>query len=334
MTVQIFSDNRTAVAYLNKQGGYGVKIPVLSGTGSLGLLHSERYHSIATHLPGSQNTLADAVSRGALSLHKLRMDPVSLQPVFEHWGVSDIDVFATTKNKHCNFFCSRGNRPGVSRRWPSPRLDGKVPIHVPSASNPAVGPQKVLMRAPSVHPSDPMVALACVVSDSPPPVLSQIPICAGGSASICSTVLPRPPETHSLAPGLTLSEMVQNVILNARKPSTRWSYQRKWQRSYLSARSSQHSLHTVLNFLVHLKDTGLGLPSLRVYLSAISAYHELIDGKTVFSQKGVQLFPLPFHFQDFHSLAPLPALPNTARPPLAACTPKTITNNQVIVLFI
>lgn len=113
--VQVFSDNTTAVAYLNKQGG----------TVSRSLCHlslllwdfciRENITPIANHLPRVNNSLADAVSRGALSLHELRVDPASLQPVFNRWGVPKIDVFALAENKQCNLFCNRGRQPQVLR---------------------------------------------------------------------------------------------------------------------------------------------------------------------------------------------------------------------------
>lgn len=64
---------------------------------------------MATHLLGIKNTLADVVSRGALSTLELSIDLASLQSVFEAWGTPTIDAFATAKNKKCLLFCLRGN---------------------------------------------------------------------------------------------------------------------------------------------------------------------------------------------------------------------------------
>lgn len=91
-----------------------------------------------------------------------------------------------------------------------------------------------------------------------------------------------------MAAGLTGIAALDDVILCARKPSTRLSYQYKWKKylSYLESCSiplRDSGLKSILAFLLQVKDLGLKHSSLRVYLSAISAFHAPIDGKTVFS---------------------------------------------------
>lgn len=83
---------------------------------------------------------------------------------------------------------------------------------------------------------------------------------------------------------LTFSDRVGNVLLNARKPSIRCPYPSKCNKylTYLSSFSlsvQQSSLRPIFNFLLQLKDGGLGHSSLKVYLSAISTHHELVEGK-------------------------------------------------------
>lgn len=108
--VQVFSDNTTAVCYLNKQGGVVSKsLCCLALTlWDFCLTHSRT--PIATHLPGTEHTIADAVSRGALSTHELTVTMTSIQAAFLLWGTLKIDVFATAKNKKCHLFCTRGGK--------------------------------------------------------------------------------------------------------------------------------------------------------------------------------------------------------------------------------
>lgn len=68
----------------------------------------------------------------------------------------------------------------------------------------------------NVQDSDSLVVSAHLVADGAPSVSSEILL-----------VLAHLPETHGMVTGLTLSEVVQNVLLNARKPSMRQSYQHK-----------------------------------------------------------------------------------------------------------
>lgn len=60
---------------------------------------------------------------------------------------------------------------------------------------------------------------------------------------------------YCMASGLGFSNRVNEGLLNSRKPSTRWSYQSKWNKyiAYLALRSVfQSSLHCVLDFLLGL----------------------------------------------------------------------------------
>lgn len=100
-------------------------------------------------------------------------------------------------------------------------------------------------------------------------------------------------ETDRLAPGLIFSSCVAEVVLNSQKPSTRRSYRSKWEKyfSYLKVSSLLCStLQNVLDFLLLLKDSGLSFSSIKVYMSAISAHHLLIKGKTVFSHASSKYF--------------------------------------------
>lgn len=86
----------------------------------------------------------------------------------------------------------------------------------------------------------------------------------------------------------SLSCRISEVIHNSRKLSTRISYGRKWHRFsqwLLQARNflSSVGLSTIFEFLLSLKDSGLLHSSIRVYLAAILAYHDRIDGFSPFS---------------------------------------------------
>lgn len=69
---------------------------------------AHRIMPVAMHLPGVENTIMDALSRGALSTHEFAISMTTIQQVFDHWGQPEIDVFATAQNKKCHLFCTRG----------------------------------------------------------------------------------------------------------------------------------------------------------------------------------------------------------------------------------
>lgn len=77
--VQIFTDNTMPVCYLNKQGGV---VSHSSSNQDMGFLHDTQYHPMVTYLPGVDNTIADAVSRGSLSTHEMSVSQDSIDRVF------------------------------------------------------------------------------------------------------------------------------------------------------------------------------------------------------------------------------------------------------------
>lgn len=115
-TVQVLSDNTTAVYCLNKQGGTASRTLCCLALALWDLCILKNITTVASHLPRKDNALADVVSRGALSLHELQVDPTTLLPVFHRWGTPIINVFATAAKKQCHLFCDRG--------WSDPRSLG------------------------------------------------------------------------------------------------------------------------------------------------------------------------------------------------------------------
>ncbi|XP_054846822.1 uncharacterized protein LOC129337273 isoform X2 [Eublepharis macularius] len=182
------------------------------------------------------------------------------------------------------------------RNWPSLPWgclsDTLVPgalLCLPALSAHAQGPLQDKGLQHPLYPDCPTVAPPGLVpaltlpstSAGPGPVdqgRGQTPQC-GGSEPGC------------LAPvrsGVGLSSEVLTVILNARKPSTRLSYQRKWSRfsRWLAPKGVSPfdcPLPMVLDYLLYLCSQGLAFSSIKVHMAAISAFHEQIDGKTVFT---------------------------------------------------
>ena len=105
-TVAVFCDNTTAVAYLRKEGG--TRSPLLNALAQEILRWSESLsiRLAPQFLPGSNNVLADALSR----LHQLPHSEWSLnmtvyRSLCRLWPVQ-IDLFATSANHRCSIYFS------------------------------------------------------------------------------------------------------------------------------------------------------------------------------------------------------------------------------------
>lgn len=52
--------------------------------------------------------IADFLSRRSTPVHKWKLNDFFLRPLFQCWGLPDIDVFTMRENAKCNTFSSRG----------------------------------------------------------------------------------------------------------------------------------------------------------------------------------------------------------------------------------
>ncbi len=103
---------------------------------------------------------------------------------------------------------------------------------------------------------------------------------------------PRPVETPRMVPGWdaeVLADLPQEVALtitSARAPSTRRAYTLKWNLFVEWCSSHQEdprrcSIRAVLSFLQQGLERRLSPSTLKVYVAAISAYHDPVEGKSV-----------------------------------------------------
>lgn len=87
---------------------------------------------------------------------------------------------------------------------------------------------------------------------------------------------------------ITCSEAVKQVHLNSRHDMTRCSYLHKWTRLQSWCASNQIEaisapLSLILDYILHLKQSGLSMSSICVHLAAITIFHYEIDGHFVFT---------------------------------------------------
>lgn len=99
--VLVRTDNRTTVAYINRQGGvHSAALLVMAE--NLLLWASEHLQSLkALHIPGLENRGADLMSRGGPLEDEWRLQPEVVQQIWSRFGKATVDLFASGSNTHC-----------------------------------------------------------------------------------------------------------------------------------------------------------------------------------------------------------------------------------------
>lgn len=108
--VLVRTDNMTAAAYINRQGGVR-SARLLEIARSLLLWAHANLRSIrALHIPGVQNRAADLMSRGGPSQNEWRLNSTLTQELWDRFGESEIDLFASRENAQCALWFSLNAR--------------------------------------------------------------------------------------------------------------------------------------------------------------------------------------------------------------------------------
>lgn len=99
--VLVRTDNRTTVAYINRQGGVH-SAALLAMAENLWSWASEHLQSLrALHIPGIENRGADLMSRGGPLEDEWRLQPEVVQQIWTRFGRATVDLFANRSNTHC-----------------------------------------------------------------------------------------------------------------------------------------------------------------------------------------------------------------------------------------
>lgn len=112
-TVLVSTDNTTAAAYINKQGGTRSRRLLNMSLAFWEWCISLRIFPIAIHIRGQDNSIADCLSRQGDAMHEWELHPQVYNLLCRKWGYPAIDLFATEGNRKCPKYCSRA---GMGRR--------------------------------------------------------------------------------------------------------------------------------------------------------------------------------------------------------------------------
>ena len=288
MTVAVFCDNTTAVAYLRKEGG--TRSPLLNSLAQeiLRWTESLSIRLAPQFLPGSQNVLADALSRP----HQLPHSEWSLhRDVFQSlrrlWPVQ-IDLFATSDNHRCSIYFSPLHDPESAgtdaflQSWDGLQAYAFPPVSlIPRvlAKLRASSGTELTLVAPH-WAQRPWFADLLLLSLAPPVTLPsrrdllRLPRSLPGSPSAQASCL-ETLQRFTRAAGFSSAVAIQSSL--ARRPSSRALYQHRWSVYRSWCREQGHSvsrptLAKIADFLYWLRFTkGLSVSSLRGYRSALSA---------------------------------------------------------------
>ena len=111
--ILVQSDNTTAIAYTAAMGG--IKSVTCNSMATL-IWKWCINHNIwlsATHIPGSQNTEADKESRVLKGSTEWSLSQKVFNTIKEHWGMFDIDLFASRLNFKVPLYVSWRHDPGA-----------------------------------------------------------------------------------------------------------------------------------------------------------------------------------------------------------------------------
>ncbi|XDV14355.1 hypothetical protein PO909_014626 [Leuciscus waleckii] len=104
--VLVRSDNTATVAYINRQGG--LRSRRMSQLARHLLIWSQKHlRSLrAIYIPGELNRAADELSRFRPLAGEWRLHPQSVQLIWDQFGDAQIDLFASHDSSHCDLFYS------------------------------------------------------------------------------------------------------------------------------------------------------------------------------------------------------------------------------------
>ena len=110
-SVLVQTDNTTVVAYINRQGGTRSPRLCFKTWDMFQWVVRNRIDLHATHVPGPDNRVADALSRGKIVPTEWTLHSNVVHQIFQYHEQPLIDLFATAENTQLLVFCARYYHP-------------------------------------------------------------------------------------------------------------------------------------------------------------------------------------------------------------------------------
>ncbi|KAL0182109.1 hypothetical protein M9458_021484, partial [Cirrhinus mrigala] len=275
--VLVHTDNTATVAYINRQGG--LRSRRMSQLARHLLLWSQtRLKSLrAVHIPGELNRAADQLSRQPTHPGEWRLHPQTVQLIWSRFGEAQIDLFASPESSHCQLYYSLDEAPlsrdALAYSWP-PGLN----LLAQTLCKIREDGEQVLLVAP-YWPTRTCPSL----EDSP----EEGPSFSGDGHNLAPAS--RPVEPTRVAPGRDTA-VIETITQQAY--ALRWGLFVDWCAS--RAEDPQRCpIAVVLSFLQEKLERRLSPSTLKVYVAAIAAYHDAVDGASIGKHQLVVRVNLP-----------------------------------------
>ncbi len=354
--VLVRTDNTATVAYINRQGG--LRSRRMSQLARHLLLWSRKHlRSLrAIHIPGLLNRTADELSRAALP-GEWRLHPQTVQLIWRRFGLAQVDLFASLETSHCQLFYSLTDgtlgTDALAHSWPRGlRKYAFPPVSLLAQTLCKVREEEeqILLVAP-YWPTRTWFPELMLLVTAPLADSSE----EGSTDSETGHLMApasRPLETSCLVPrrdAEVLGDLPQGVvdtITSARAPSTRHAYALKWNLFVEWCSSHREDprrcpIRVVLSFLQQGLERRLSPSTLKVYVAAIAANHDPVEGKSVGKHDWVVRFlrgarrlnpPRPPSIPSWDLSLVLRALQQGPFEPLQTVEPKFLSMKTLLLL--
>lgn len=122
--LSVMTDNTKAIFYINRQKRS--MLHPMSGSPRADFCIAPSIHLEASYLLGSQNELADHLSR-SFHGHEWSICSDIMNSIFQQWGIPQVDLFTKKTNRKYQQFCtflnhSLGSTTDVSSPWEGPSV--------------------------------------------------------------------------------------------------------------------------------------------------------------------------------------------------------------------
>ncbi|KAI2663241.1 ORF V: Enzymatic polyprotein [Labeo rohita] len=294
--VLVRTDSTATVAYINRQGG--LRSRRMSQLARHLLLWSQTWLKSlrAVHIPGELNRAADQLSRQSTHPGEWRLHPETVQLIWSHFGEAQIDLFASPESSHCQRFYSLNEAPNslgrdaLAHSWPPGPKYAFPPVSLLAQTLCKIreDEEQVLLVAP-YWPTRTWFPELISLAAAPPwkiplrrDLLSQgmgtiwhpRPICGTcTSGSWTGRVRPLRPSTGRDRNYHSVQSPLYKAGLCAEMGSVR--------RLVFLVDPQRCTIAVVLSFLQEKLERRLSPSTLKVYVAAIAAYHDAVDGTSL-----------------------------------------------------
>ncbi|KAI2653956.1 Transmembrane protein 255B [Labeo rohita] len=244
----------------------------------------------AVHIPGELNRAADQLSRQSTHPREWRLHPETVQLIWSHFGEAQIDLFASPESSHCQRFYSLNEAPNslgrdaLSHSWPPGPKYAFPPVSLLAQTLCKIreDEEQVLLVAPYWPTRTWFPELISLAAAPPWKIPLRRDLLSQGMGTIWHPRL----TCGTCTSGSWTGRAVIETITQSRAPSTRQAYALRWGLfvDWCSSRGEDPQRCTVavvLSFLQEKLERRLSPSTLKVYVAAIAAYHDAVDGTSL-----------------------------------------------------